>query len=93
MSEVIGIDSIKAEVSLAFAVVVPILAEIHKDNFQTSDLFAFVNSEDFKLHLNEVIRVFSKTGAEFKDFSLDEGFDLIGHIISEAKELVKIYKK
>ena len=87
------ISAIKALLGLCFSIVAPILKEYRKDGFQVTDLLAFLASEEFKNNISPAIQNMPDLGAEFKDFTIDESFELAGFTLDQCKLIFEALKK
>lgn len=87
------ISAVKSVLGLCFSIVAPILKEYRKDGFQYTDLLAFLGSEEFKNNIAPTIQGIPDIGAEFKDFTAEEGFELAGFALDQCKLIFEALKK
>jgi hypothetical protein len=87
------IEGVKAILGLAFYIAIPIIKDAKKDGFQWTDLMAFMSDPNFKSYFEKTIANAKNIGEEFKDLSLEEGFELAGFTLTKVQDLVSAIKK
>lgn len=93
MTEVQDISAVKGILKLAFDIAIPILLESKKDGFAVTDLLAFLSSPEFREELGPSLKGLPEIPAEISDLSLEEGFELVGFLMEETKQLVQALRQ
>lgn len=86
------IHALKELLGVLFDIAVPIIQESKKDGFQWTDIFAFMSSEQFKNEFGPMIKDLPLLGAEFSDFTVEEGFELAVYLMGKSKMIMDALK-
>jgi hypothetical protein len=67
-----NLNHIKLAIDIALAIIPPIVKEIKKDGFQLKDLISFINDDEFKKHIEEIIIGIGEKSIQHQEIDLKE---------------------
>ena len=86
------IHALKLILDLVFDIAVPIVEQVKKDGYQTTDLIAFLSSEEFRADFIDLLDELKEVPLEIKDLDSDEAIELTLMAVLKIKDLVKAFK-
>lgn len=86
------IHALKLVLDLIFDIAVPIVEQVKKDGYQTTDLIAFLASDEFRADFVDLLDELKDIPLEVKDLDSDEAIELTLMAVLKIKDLVKAFK-